>query len=161
VPGETWCVLIGARCWVGRGRGLGAAAHRHHHTSHTPTPESYAQPINAPSTPSSAAAAKMARVAGAACQAFQDSDENLIRATSRCPKGLSCQLGGGSGSRYATKINTPRMFAQRLENCSTSSTIQFPKGTDRCSIYSSLGSPVPTHNNACTPRTCTNAGGCT
>ena len=120
--------------WAGE-EAQGRLAHRHHHT---PTPESYAQPINAPSTPSSAAAAKMARVAGAACQAFQDSDENLIRATSRCPKGLSCQLGGGSGSRYATKINTPRMFAQRPENCSTSSTIQFLKGTGRYSIYSSI-----------------------
>jgi len=143
--------------WAGE-EAQGRLAHRHHHT---PTPESYAQPINAPTAPSSAAATKMARRRRSLPLAFQASDENLIRATSRCPKGLSCQLGGGSGSRYATKINTPRMFAQRPENCSTSSTIQFPKGTDRCSIYSSLGSPVPTHNNACTPRTCTNAGGCT
>jgi hypothetical protein len=140
--------------WAGE-EALGAAAHRHHHT---PTPESYAQPINSPTAPSSAAATKMAR---AQAQPARTRNKNLIRATSRCPKGLSCQLGGGSGSRCATKINTPRMFAQRPENCSTSSKIQFPKGTGRCSIYSSLRSPIPTHKNACAPRTCTGAGGCT
>lgn len=155
---HSWSLSLG-QMLGGQGRGLGGAAARRHH--HTPTPESNAQPINAPTTPSSAAATKMARRRRSLPLAFQDSDENLIRATSRCPKGLSCQLGGGSGSRYATKINTPRMFAQRPENCLTSSTIQFPKGTGRCSIYSSLRSPIPTHNNACAPRTCTDAGGCT
>ena len=43
--------------WAGE-EAQGRLAHRHHHT---PTPESYAQPINAPTAPSSAAATKMAR----------------------------------------------------------------------------------------------------